>query len=65
MSAGDPHWDSWSHSRVRASSAASPTGRAIATIMSTLAELELAKAFGIGRATAYRYLSHAYRYLSQ
>lgn len=41
MSAGDPHWDSWSHSRVRASSAATPTERAIATIMATLAELEL------------------------
>jgi len=39
MSAGDPHWDSWSHSRVRASSAATPTGRAIATIMATRTRL--------------------------
>jgi hypothetical protein len=37
MSAGDPHWDSWRSEHP----APQPPGRAIATIMATLAELEL------------------------
>lgn len=73
MSAGDPHWDSWSHSRVRASSAATPDRTcesprpnaldekkaALAQRMDASGEspTTIAATLGVSRATVYQVLA--------